>query len=97
MHLIVLLQPQCTHTQLLLLATVLVFHSLTAFVSSLPQVQTSHAALGPREDCHTNHCVCVCVCVQVVGGAHYPATPICLVSQALHAQTLVVSVGVFDC
>ncbi len=39
-----------THTQLLLLATVLVFHSLTAFVSSLPQVQTSHAALGPRED-----------------------------------------------
>ena len=34
------------HTQLLLLATVLVFHSLTAFVSSLPQVQTSHAALG---------------------------------------------------
>ena len=50
MHLLVLLQPQCTHTQLLLLATVLVFHSLTAFVSSLPQVQTSHAALGPRED-----------------------------------------------
>ncbi len=45
MHLLVLLQPQCTHThmQLLLLATVLVFHSLTAFV---PQVQTSHAALG---------------------------------------------------
>ena len=41
--------------------------------------------------------VCVCVCVQVVGGAHYPATPICLVSQALHAQTLVVSVGVFNC
>ncbi len=47
---LVLLQLQCTHTQLLLLATVLVFHSLTAFVSSLPQVQTSHAALGPRED-----------------------------------------------
>ncbi len=46
MHLLVLLQPQCTHTQFLLLATVLVFHSLTAFVSSLPQVQTSHAALG---------------------------------------------------
>ncbi len=47
---LVLLQLQCTPTQLLLLATVLVFHSLTAFVSSLPQVQTSHAALGPRED-----------------------------------------------
>ncbi len=48
MHLLVLLQPQCTHTQLLLYCTSV--HSLTAFVSSLPQVQTSHAALGPRED-----------------------------------------------
>ena len=39
-----------THTQLLLLATtVLVFPSLTAFVSSLPQVQTSHAAVGLTE------------------------------------------------
>ncbi len=37
MHLLVLLQPQCTHTQLLLLATVLVFHSLTALSPLSPR------------------------------------------------------------
>ncbi len=62
MHLLVLLQPQCTHTQLLLLAAVLVFHSLTAFVSSLPQVQTSHAEPG-----RITNLINVCIIIIIAG------------------------------